>query len=324
MIAEKKKTLFEFIRERIVPINAVIALSVTLALILDFFAPKAPYLAWISYGLAALVMSAMLAELLAPAFVGRWLERTTQGTPSLIKRMWMGQRPVWRSPAWQTSLVVMVVVLILGQVSKAKAGSGGFMASQFPSIADAQAALFDLKKDTQAIKEAVKEIQTSGKYEGAGDALQAGDLGALKAFIGRGQPLPPANTVGDFTLASGFSYKRADRFDLMALYLSRGFDINERGTPLILSAYTMPKTTDKKLSAWWMKKTGTPFFVQSCEFTLLQVATITDDKEGYVWLVEHGANPLINGGCKPLINGHGKSIAFTTAQVGEVVNFKLP
>lgn len=38
-------SLFTFVRERIVPINAVIALSITLSLILDFLAPKAPFLA---------------------------------------------------------------------------------------------------------------------------------------------------------------------------------------------------------------------------------------------------------------------------------------
>jgi hypothetical protein len=38
-------TSFVFICERIVPINAVIAISTSLALILDFLAPKAPYLA---------------------------------------------------------------------------------------------------------------------------------------------------------------------------------------------------------------------------------------------------------------------------------------
>lgn len=139
----------------------------------------------------------MLAELIPPVWVGHWLDRSSKGAAGLLKRLWMGHRPVWRSPAWQTAAVVVLSAMVLGQVSKAKAAEGGILASQFASIQGIQAAWLDLKKDTEAIKikvdevgKKVEEINTISKYENASDALQNGDLASLKAFIAKGA-LPP-------------------------------------------------------------------------------------------------------------------------------------
>ena len=310
-------SLFTFVRERIVPINAVIALSVTLSLVLDFLAPKAPYLAWLSYTLAGVVLACMLAELIAPVWVGQWLDRSTKGASGLLKRLWMGYRPAWRSPAWQAVAVVTCSVLILGQVSKAKAAQGGILASQFSSLQSIQATWIDLKKDTQAIKQGVDEInakvdglKTFGTYYDAAHAIQNGDVAAAKAFMEKGQPLPPANISTDYILASGLSHKRADRFELLALYVKDGFDINQRGKPLDLATYTMPKAAADKLTAWGKSK-GLPYRPQDCEMTLLHVATITADKEAIDWLLKHGASNEAKAVCLDWKGNKSKSFTVT-------------
>lgn len=305
-------SLFVFVRERIVPINAVIALSVTLSLVLDFLAPKAPYLAWFSYALAGVVLACMLAELVAPVWVGQWLDRSSKGASGLIKRLWMGYRPAWRSPAWQAVAVVTCSVLVLGQVSKAKAAEGGILASQFSSIQGAQAAWLDLKKDTQAIKEGMNELRVLGKYHDANHALSNGDVGAVKAFMEKGQPLPLANTTTDYTLASGLSHKRPDRFELLALYVKDGFDINQRGKSLDLMEAT-PKATAEKLEAWG-KAGGIRYHPLNCELTLLHVATITADTEAVKWLLAHGASSEAGAYCMDSKGGKSKPFSINEIQ----------
>jgi hypothetical protein len=322
-------SLFLFVRERIVPINAVIALSLSLSLALDFLAPKAPYLAWLSYALAGVVLACMAAELIAPVWVGHWLDRSTKGAPGLFKRLWMGYRPAWRSPAWQAVAVITCGVLVLGQVSKAKAAEGGILASQFPSVSSLQAALLDLKKYTQAIKQGVDELNAKvddlkafGKYYDAAHALNSGDVVALQAFVAKGEPLPPANTANDYSLASGMSYKRAGRLELLGLYVKDGFDINQRGRPLALAVDTTPKHTADKLDAWG-KATGTLYGALRCELTLLHVAIITTDHEAIKWLVEHGAKWETQGFC--YANGlNGKRAKpFTAKEIQPVANNQI-
>lgn len=309
-------SLFVFVRERIVPINAVIALSATLSLALDFLAPKAPYLAWVSYAMAGAVLACMLAELVAPLWVGRWLDRSTTGASGVLKRLWMGYRPAWRSPAWQAVAVVTLSVLILGQVSKAKAAEGGIMASQFAGIQSAQAAWLDLKKDTQEIKDGINELRTVGKYYDANHALTNGDAAAVNAFLDKGQALPPANTATDYALASGMSHKRPDRFALLSLYVKDGFDLNQRGKVLNLATYTTPKATADKLEAWG-KANGINYHPLNCELTLLHVAVITGDKEAVKWLLDHGASHGAGAHCSD--GKGGKSKSFTFMELAHVV-----
>ena len=51
--------IYDFVREHVIPFNSVIAMAITVAAVLDFLAPQAPYLAWLSYVLAAMVLLAM-------------------------------------------------------------------------------------------------------------------------------------------------------------------------------------------------------------------------------------------------------------------------
>ena len=51
--------IYEFVKEHVIPFNSVIAMAITVAAVLDFLAPQAAYLAWLSYALAGLVLLAM-------------------------------------------------------------------------------------------------------------------------------------------------------------------------------------------------------------------------------------------------------------------------
>ena len=208
-----------------------------------------------------------------------------------------------------------MAVLILGQVSKARAQEGGWLASRFAGVANAQAAWLDLKKDTEAIKVGMNELRVLGKYHDANHALGNGDVGAIRAFMDKGQSLPPANTATDFTLASGLSHKRPDRLELLALYVKDGFDINQRGKSLDLVAAT-PKATAEKLEAWG-KASGIRYHPLNCELTLLHVATITADTDATKWLIEHGARQDAQGVCK---NTSGRiSRPFTVAEIARAL-----
>lgn len=45
--------IYEFVKEHVIPFNSVIAMAVTVAAVLDFLAPQAAYLAWLSYALVS-------------------------------------------------------------------------------------------------------------------------------------------------------------------------------------------------------------------------------------------------------------------------------
>ena len=160
------------------------------------------------------------------------------------------------------------------------------------------------------------------QYASANQALQAGDLRAIQSYVLGGQSLPSANTDSDFVLASGFSFKRPDRFDLISLYLNDGFDINERGLPLILTGYNVPKSAGEKLRTWWESRSNeNRFFISNCELTLLHVAAIVNDKAGYAWFLKNGAKQQTKGFCNTLRNPQ-RRIEFTTDELITALDFK--
>ena len=87
----------DFVRDHVSPVNTVIFSSVTVAGILDFLAPRAPFLAWVSYALAGLVILAMVLEV-------RALRTGTNGNAWYLRtlaRLRQPPGPLWKSPAWQ-------------------------------------------------------------------------------------------------------------------------------------------------------------------------------------------------------------------------------
>ncbi len=154
-----RKTLFEFVRERIVPINAVFVFSGGLVMALDFVAPKGAYLQAVGIGLATLFVLLMIVDLVFHDTVQRWLDRPAIGLIRLVKGLWMGQSKIWKSAAWQFAIAISVLIVGLGAYSQAKAETGGILASQFESVAALQKNLLGIQMDLQDIKQTLKNVK---------------------------------------------------------------------------------------------------------------------------------------------------------------------
>jgi hypothetical protein len=311
-------TLFTFIRERIVPINAVIALSATLALVLDFISPKAPYLAWVSYGLCGIVLACMALELIAPEKINTWLKTPAQGLSKQCQRLWMERRPVWNSPAWQALAVVAVVATVIGAASKAKANDGGLLASTFPAVRNYQASFSSLQDALDDLNKKIDGAQFGG-IKDAAEALSTGDFQSLQRFLKKGEPLPNANATTEYALAVGLAAKKRHRLEILSLYVKDGFDINQSGVIGPLASF--PKANSDKLDTWSIKQKGVSItvvqpsdasniFVLSCvELTLLEVAIINNDKEATEWLLKNGADKTAKRKCKSMTGRNKRDIS---------------
>lgn len=324
--SKPQMTLFTFIRERIVPINAVIALSATLALVLDFISPKAPYLAWVSYGLCGIVLACMVLELIAPEKINTWLTTPAQGLSKQCQRLWMERRPVWNSPAWQALAVIAVVATVIGAASKAKANDGGLLASTFPAVRNYQASFSSLQDALDDLNKKIDGAQFGG-IKDAAEALSTGDFKTLQRFLKKGEPLPNANATGEYALAVGLAAKKKDRLEILSLYVKDGFDINQSGVIGPLAPF--PKANSDKLNTWSIKQKGTGnantghivvfqatpkdadnTFILSCvELTLLEVAIINDDKEATEWLIKNGADKTAKRKCKSMTGRNKRDIS---------------
>lgn len=154
-----RKTLFEFVRERIVPINAVFVFSGGLVMALDFLAPKGAYLEVFGIALASLFVLLMIVDLIFHDTVQRWLAKPAIGLIRLVQALWMGQSQIWKSAAWQFAIAISLLIVGLGAYSKAKADTGGILASQFESVASLQKSLFGIQMDLQDIKHTLKNVK---------------------------------------------------------------------------------------------------------------------------------------------------------------------
>ena len=300
--------IYDFVREHVIPFNSVIAMAITVAAVLDFLAPQAPYLAWLSYVLAAMVLLAMVLEVRAqrPGVAGgAWYVR-------LLGRLRAPPGPLWKSPAWQVIGIITAIALVLGQASKARADSGGLIASAAPNLRNVQVLLLGLKEDTRRIQATLDGVETKvdsirtsvGNMETALakdplEALMEGDYPFLKKHVEAGKRLP--RDVG--TLLRGLNQKREDRIDLLRLYMGHEFDIRE---PVPLEDVTL-RTDDvptirnlKKLGAWANKlfhqvndsRTGAYMLLNSCKtMDLLAYAYVAGDKPLADWLIQQGLNP---------------------------------
>ncbi len=294
----------DFVRDHVSPVNTVVFSSVTLAGILDFLAPRAPFLAWVSYALAGLVILAMVLEVRALRTVAHgdtWSLRA-------LARLRQPPGPLWKSPAWQVFGIVVVVALVLGQVSRARADSGGFIASAAPSVRNVQALLLGVQQDTQHIRQTVGNmapkvdaIQASvGTMEAMlkepRDFLAEGDYPYLQKLVASGKKLPQ----DQWMLLLGLNQKRPDRFELLRMYMDNGLDIRQP-VPVMSNVVLGSRINDlptlrnlDKLDAWARKRTQLPSIGLAfvCErMDLLAYAYIADDKPLADWLIKQGLNP---------------------------------
>lgn len=295
--------IYEFVREHVMPFNAVIVMSMSVAAVLDFLAPQAPYLAWASYALATLVLAAMVLEVQcqrSPA-ADAWPVR-------LLARLRPPPGPLWKSPAWQAAGTIVAIALVLGQVSKAKADSGGLIASAAPSLRNVQALLLGLKQDTQRIQTTLEGVGTKVDSIHASIAglegvlakepveyLMEGDYPSLQKHVAAGKRLPRDESL----LLLGLNQKREDRFDLLRLYMANAFDVRAPVGLLILATSSVDDVPTirnvKKLDAWAQKNfqiDAASLFSVACKtLDLLAYAHIAGDKPLADWLVQQGLNP---------------------------------
>lgn len=294
----------EFVREHVAPVNAVVFTSVTVAGILDFLAPRAPFLAWVSYALAGLVILAMVLEV-------RALRTGTTGNTWYVRalaRLRQPPGPLWKSPAWQVFGIVVVIALVLGQASKARADSGGLIASAAPSVRNVQTLLLGVQQDTQHIRAAMDNMapKVDAIHASVGtmeamlkeprDYLAEGDYPYLQKLVASGKKLPQ----DQWMLLLGLNQKRPDRFELLRLYMDQGLDIRQP-VPVLSNVVLGSRINDlptlrnlDKLDAWARKRTQLPSIGLAfvCErMDLLAYAYIADDKPLADWLVKQGLNP---------------------------------
>ena len=305
--------IYEFVSKHVMPFNAVIVMSMTVAAVLDFLAPRAPFLAWVSYVLAAMVLLAMALEVRAqrPGVMGgAWYVQ-------LLGRLRAPPGPLWKSPAWQVIGIIAAIALVLGQASRARADSGGLIASAAPNLRNVQVLLLGLKEDTRRIQATLDGMDTKvdsihasvGGLEGVlrkepADYLMEGDYPFLKKHVEAGKRLPRNTSY----LLSGLNQKRDDRLDLLRLYMEHEFDIREP----VGFEYLVTTTDDvptlkniKKLNAWGSKllglddpKIGAFALLNSCPtMDLLAYAYIAQDKPLVDWLIQQGLNPKAQYPC---------------------------
>ncbi len=305
--------IYEFVSKHVMPFNAVIVMSMTVAAVLDFLAPRAPFLAWVSYVLAAMVLLAMALEVRAqrPGVMGgAWYVQ-------LLGRLRAPPGPLWKSPAWQVIGIIAAIALVLGQASRARADSGGLIASAAPNLRNVQVLLLGLKEDTRRIQATLDGMDTKvdsihasvGSLEAALmkepiEYLMEGDYPFLQKLAASGKRLPRNKGA----LLVGLNQKRDDRFDLLRLYMEHEFDIREP----VGFEYLVTTTDDvptlkniKKLNAWGSKllglddpKIGAFALLNSCPtMDLLAYAYIAQDKPLVDWLIQQGLNPKAQYPC---------------------------
>ena len=122
--------------------NAVFVMSITVASVLVFLAPQAAYLAWLCLALARLVLTALVFELLH--------QRSDVGANALYARLpdWLRlpPSPRWNSSAWQMIGINAFIALVLGLAHKARAASGGLLASSARNLRNVQVLLLGLNQ----------------------------------------------------------------------------------------------------------------------------------------------------------------------------------
>ena len=128
--------------------NSLIAASTTAVAMLDFFAPRLSVLPRLIYTATALTVALMILGALFPAGAGAVLRAIGFGAASR-------SAPLWRRPAWQFSVALLLAVTALGFISVAKAERGGALADSFDGVKSAQESLLGLRQASAAIQTGV-------------------------------------------------------------------------------------------------------------------------------------------------------------------------
>lgn len=145
-----RKSVFEFVRERIVPINAVFVFSGAFVVALDLVAPKESYFFAVGVSLASFFVLLMFADMIFHDAVH---------ILNPIRGFWMGQSRIWRSAAWQFALASSLLIVGLGAYFKARAETDVELANQNQSVSVLQQKLLSIQIDLREIKVALSAVR---------------------------------------------------------------------------------------------------------------------------------------------------------------------
>ncbi len=223
----------KFVRDHVAVVNAIVVASTTFVAAMDFLAPKLSLVPAMVYTATGLLVALMIAAAVAPVATSKLL-----GLLGLSARR-DGKRPLWRRPAWQFGVAILLMVTALGFASVARASEGGLIASKFPEAKRWQASLLSLEADSQEIKRGV--AAANGKLDRIVDvvdpdnpadrcpdiacAIQSGATAkAVKSLFDKGARIEggPANR-GELSNGIATS-RRADRLQVLDLLIDHGLD----------------------------------------------------------------------------------------------------
>ena len=335
--------IFQFMRERILPVNIVIVLSIGIAFFLDFCAPKGQFLAWTSYGLTATLLTVTILEYVLPSWVRTWRASQSCRVSAALQKLWMGETYAWQSPAWQAIAVMTALIIGLGQVSQARQAEGGILGSRFIVIANAQEKIFGSNNhstfSTMGMSEINQQIHEYGRtvqYRSAGDALSKGSWVGIQLFMKKGEPLPSAIRVYGgssyvksevYELAAGLAHQKEGRVKILELYLLAGWDMNtasripqiERHLSKLIANTANEWINNRSIEVHPYKPGKLRLELGRCKLSLLDVAILTKDQIVINWLLLNGIDP----DAKKMCVNSTTEFTFSSRQLARLVRVKL-
>jgi hypothetical protein len=165
--------LYEFVKTHLTVVNAVVVASGSIVGALDFLAPRLSFMPAAVYSATAALAVLLIAAAFAPGAIAK-------AGAALGFSSSNGGVPLWRRPAWQFLVALLVGMTALGFASVAKASDGGLLASRFPAAKEWQASLLGLRREVAEIGRGVADA--NGKL----DALVAQSLDPQKDLVARG------------------------------------------------------------------------------------------------------------------------------------------
>lgn len=293
--------MYAFVKDHLLPVNAVLVLATLVAGALDFMRKTYPSLGLTVYviatGLAVLVLVAGLVPVKhKDAAVGDTMER-------------LGRRPGWR-----VVVTLMALITCMGWASYATAGQRGLLAEASPIVAGWQDALFSVQAGVNQVNESIDKVRKKlDTRTFAGDNCPTLDcavaMGAseqtLRRFIDQGAKLPTEPAMFGSSINRLSKSRNEVRMDTLAVYLeTRALsDINARAGRVAIHEPDQLKTIAAQLAPALRPRVSEIFMGRTAcglpSLRLTEIAALNGDKPLYDWLVARGADPsLPNQWCK--------------------------
>jgi len=227
--------LYGFVRDHLAVVNGIVMASTTTVGVLDFLAPRVSIFPTVIYSITAALVLLMVTAAVIPRFVSKAIARFGLAETRL------SSVPLWRSPAWQFAVTILLGVTIVGFASVAKASQGGLIASQFPAAKGLQETLLSLQRSTADIKVGVEQanvkldviveaVDPANPADRCTDITCAVSEGAsakaLRKLFERGVKLPPHPILRGQVLLDLGQSGRPNRTQVLDVLVANGLDPN--------------------------------------------------------------------------------------------------